>query len=208
MKWQRFLALAALAAVCVCAQNTTRSGRVAVSNQFGLGTHPDQLSVPTGNVILHGILVDAGCRDPNPRNLRQPPETLQAAQPAEPPTAAQNNPPLTGAVSAKGIAVDSATINAERGDVMDAHTPGMVERQSDPTCAVTANTTSFAVYTDSGRLVNLDQGGNTYAVVAVQATDAGRAMLNGQGPGIKPRVTVRGQLMGDRLLVNQIQSAQ
>ena len=153
---------------------------------------------------MQGILIDAGCRDRECLNLRQLPETLQEEGPVQPPSAVQNNPPLSDPVSAKGIPVNAATINAERAGVMESHVPGMYERQSDPACAITGSTTNFAVLGDDGHLVDLDPGGGTLAMIAVESTSAGRAMLNGQGPGVKPRVVVKGQLRGDRLIMQHL----
>jgi hypothetical protein len=200
MRLERSLALTAILAVCVCAQ----SSRPETSQTSVAGRRANQLTVPAGQATVHGILIDGGCRDRDSMNLGLPPEDLQQAAPAQPAGASQNNPPVAGAVSAKGISVDSTTIDAERAGVMEAHVPGMFERQTDPTCAVTGNTTNFAVLSDNGRLLDLDQGGNTLALIAVQSTSAGRAMLNGQGPGLKPRVTVQGQLRGDRLVAKDV----
>jgi len=214
MKIDRMLAAGTFAVVCLCAQSQS-PGKAPASRDMGTPSQAitqseaharqdNDLNVPSGQATVHGILLDGGCSDRQSRNLRRPPETLQEAVPAEPPNATQNNPPVSGAVSAKGISVDATTIKAERDDVMASHVPGMFERQSDPTCAITGSTTTFAVLTDGGRLLDLDQGGNTLALVAVQATSAGRAMLNGKGPGVKPRVVVKGQYRGDQLITQDL----
>ncbi len=213
MKFHHFAAAGAIAVACVFAQ-TAPSGSPPGSpagtpaqqetQKSALARRDNDLNVAVGSVTVHGILIDGGCRDPQLANLRQPPETLPEEAPAQPPDALQNNPPPTGAVSAKGISVTGATIQAERAGVMETHVSGMYERQDDPTCAITGSTTSFAVLTDNGRLLDLDQGGNTLAMIAVQSTSGGRAMLNGQGPGVKPRVVVKGALRADRLIVRDL----
>ena len=181
------------------AQQTTRKAAQTRRN--------NEIDVPFGESVFQGILIDAGCRDRETLNLRRPPETLPQEAPAQPANAPQNNPPPTGAVSAKGISVSGATIDAERVGVMAPRVPGMFERQLDPTCAITGSTTSFALLTDDGRLLDLDQGGNTLALVAVYSTSGGRALLNGQGPGVKPRVVVKGQIRGDGLIVQDVKTA-
>ena len=200
MRLQRAIAIAGIAAACVFAQSFRPTRDLGTVQTSTSGRRANRLAVPSGLVTVEGTLLDAGCRDRDALNLRRPPETLQQEAPAQPQSAAQNNPPATGAVSAKGISVNADTIDAERSGVMESHVPGMFQRQIDPTCAITGSTTSFAVLTDQGRLVDLDEGGNTLAQEAVQSTSAGRAMLNGQGPGVKPRVKVKGQLRGDRLI--------
>jgi len=207
MTLYRLAAAAVVAVACACAQNYPGTPTPRTTTKSTLARwDSNELDVPTGQGTLHGILFDAGCQDRVAMNLRKPPETLREAAPAEPATAAQNNPPPTGAVSAKGISVNSATIAAERGSVMETHVPGMFERQSDPTCAITASTTSFAILTDGGRLLDLDSGGNTLALIAVQSTGSGRAMLNGQGPGVKPRVVVKGQFQSGHLIVKDLKA--
>jgi len=215
MRTPHLLVAGVFAAVCLCAQNQPPAGKSGAARDLGTpaqavtpnaaqARRDNDLNVPSGQVTVRGILIDAGCSDRDTANLRQPPETLQEAVAAEPANAATNNPPASGAVSAKGISVNAQTIKAERGSVMASHVPGMFERQSDPTCAITGSTTAFAVFTEGGRLLDLDQGGNTLALVAVEATSAGRAMLNGKGPGVKPQVLVKGQFRGDRLIAQDV----
>jgi len=202
MRIPRPITLAAIAVACVCVQC---GAPVEDMNRFSESSRKaNDLDVVSGPVALTGMLIDAGCSDRASMNLRRPPETLLEEAPAEPPNAAQNNPPVSGAVSAKGISVNSATITAERTGVMGSHVPGMFERQGDPTCAITASTTAFAVLTDQGRLIDLGPGGDTLALVALQATRGGRAELNGQGPGVKPRVRVKGEIRGNRLMTNDL----
>jgi hypothetical protein len=164
----------------------------------------NELAVPSGQVTLRGILIDAGCPDLQTTNLREPPETLQAEVPAQPPNAAQNNPPAAGPISAKGVTVDAATVKAERDGAMESRVPGLFERQADPTCAITGSTTSFALLTDNNRLLDLDAGGNTLAIEAVQSTSGGRAVLNGQGPGVKPQVSATGQIRAGVLITKYL----
>jgi len=215
MKYGRVLASGVFASACIWAQsgNPNKSdlpgGTPAqqITRKAAQTRRENELSVPYGESVFHGILIDGGCRDGEMLNLRRPPESLLQEAPAQPANAAQNNPPPTGAVSAQGISVNGATINAERAGVMEPRVPGMFERQADPTCAITASTTSFALLTDDGRLLDLDQGGNTLALIAVQSTSGGRALLNGQGPGVKPRVVVKGQIRGESLIAQDVKTA-
>ena len=216
MKYGSVLASGAFALTCVLAQSGYPTGtglprgtpaQETTSNR-AQSRRDNALAVPAGQAVFRGILIDAGCRNPEIANLRRPPETLPNESPAQPPDAAQNNPPPAGAVAVKGISVDSATIDAERTGVMDPRVQGMFQRQTDPTCAVTGSTTNFAVLTDNNRLLDLDPGGDTLALVALQSTSGGRSLLNGDGPGVKPRVVVTGQLRGDRLIARDVTAAQ
>jgi hypothetical protein len=76
--------------------------------------------------------------------------------------------------------------------------------QADRSCAITRATRGFALLTKDGRLLNLNEGGNTLAMQALHAIPDGRAMLNGTGGGIKPKVTLRGRVHGDRVIVEKI----
>ena len=73
-----------------------------------------------------------------------------------------------------------------------------------PSCAITRATRGFALLTRDGRFLNLNEGGNTLALHALHASPSGRAMLNGNSGGIKPQVTLRGRVHGDRLIVEKI----
>jgi hypothetical protein len=150
-----------------------------------------------GVTTLHGILVDAGCRDRSQDNLSIAPGAPVLA-PAQPKNAPQSNG------SAAGIQVAPQTVDRERADIMEHLVPDMRTRTSDWTCAITGNTHGFALLLDDNRLVNLDEAGNTLALEAVESTDAGRAMLNGTGQFLKPKATVIGVPHGDRILVREI----
>lgn len=163
-----------------------------------------QEMMPQNELTLGGVLVDASCEDRSAANLRAHPVPLAAQLPAQPSTAQQNNPPKQGSVTAGGITVDAATIERERADIMAHQVPDMLTRQEDPTCAITASTRGYALLMDNGRLLNLDEGGNTLATAGVLADARGRAMLNGQAPGIKPRAVVKGWVYGDRVVVDTI----
>lgn len=156
-------------------------------------------------VTVTGMLFDAGCRDRSSLNLSSAPESLAAAMPVETPAesseAAKNS---GGAASSHGISVDAKTLQAERADVVIHQVPDLTTRQADPSCAVTGGTSGYAVRLDDGRILNLDEGGNTLAADAVVGSKDGRAMLNGAAYGFKPRVKVAGHVRGDRLIVDQI----
>jgi hypothetical protein len=145
--------------------------------------------VPRDPIALHGILVDAGCVDRSSLNLRRP---------AMPPAiAAPMGKPAGGTLSAG--AADQA-----RADALEHQVPDLLARHDDPACAVTGLTRGFAILTGDGRLLNLDEGGNTMAIQAIQANPAGRALLNRSGPAIKPKAIVTGRIRGDRVLTSKL----
>ncbi len=151
----------------------------------------------TAAQTVSGVLVDASCRDRTTLNLRQKPVTdvagqRETAQPSS--STAPKTPPA-------GDSSDSARQSAIAQMVPDA-----LAREEDMSCAVTGGTTNYALLLDDGRLLNMDQGGNTLAAQAVQSTAEGRAMLNGAGPAFKPRVKVRGRVGGDEIVVEKIDS--
>lgn len=155
---------------------------------------------------FQGVLIDAGCRDRSVWNMTRPPEPLNAAMPAAgQTTSGQQATRGAQATESSGISVDSKTIGLERQDVdqvmMNAD---LSARQSDPTCAIKADTRSFALLLHDGRLLDLDDAGTTFATAAIQASSAGRAMLNGKGPGFKPRATVIGRVQGDRIFADEV----
>jgi hypothetical protein len=154
-----------------------------------------QTMMPMGQVTVSGILIDASCEDRTSMNLRSRPLPLPSLKPS---------PPSSGAVSAGGVSVDARTIENERADVAAHLVPDIVARQEDPSCAVTSATHGYAVLMDNGRLLNMDEGGNTLATQAIQSIAAGRAMLNGQGPGIKPRIAVKGWILDDKVIVDSV----
>ena len=155
------------------------------------------VSRQTPEVRVSGMLFDAGCRDRSPLNVTSRPESLTSALPAQPAA------PPNAAVS-RGIDVNSKTLEGERADVVQHQVRDLLTRQQDPSCAITGGTSGYAVRLDDGRILNLDEGGNTLAGEAVLGSNDGRAMLNGTAYGFKPRVTIAGHIRGDRIFVNQI----
>ena len=152
---------------------------------------------------IQGVLMDGGCEDRSLWNLTRPAESQSAA-------IAPGGPGTRGAQASQsnGISVSSQTIGLERQDVTPVMNPDMSARQSDPTCAIRANTRAYSVLLPNGRLLDLDEGGNTFATTAVQASPQGKAMINGRGPGFKPRVTITGRVQGYRVFVDQVKLGQ
>lgn len=146
-------------------------------------------------LVFSGLLVDASCVERTPLDLRQPPESMAAKRPAQPP---ENE----GA--APGLAVDTSIRAAEHADVDPHLVPDLVSRQRDPSCAISASTSSFALLTNENRLLNLDEGGNTLAAEALLSYPPARAMFNGAGPAVKPWTATQGFVSGDRLTVDRI----
>ncbi|HEY1336152.1 MAG TPA: hypothetical protein VGF59_01515 [Bryobacteraceae bacterium] len=161
-------------------------------------------TVPTGPYWLQGTLVDAGCPDRSMLNLRQPPETTRTGTSGGMQNADRVAASEAGGVAAHGISVDSQTLSRERADVMEHRVQDLAGRQMDPTCAVTSGSRAFSLLLDNGRLLDFEDAGNVQAIEAINANEAGRAMLNGAGPGIKPRIAVEGLVKGDRLMVAQL----
>jgi hypothetical protein len=175
---------------------------------------------PSPLVTLYGTLVDASCRDRTALNLAQKPESFNAAAPPQTAQQAQTgasqraqqgyanpqNPAQqpNASVSASGINVDAKTLQAERSDVLEHQVPDLRSRQMDPTCAVTGYTHAFAVLLNNGRLVRLDEGGNTFATEAVQGHPAGREMMSGAGGGLKPNVVIKGRIHADQVIVETL----
>lgn len=175
---------------------------------------------PAPTVTLYGTLVDAGCRNRTALNMSLPSLPFAVAAPAQTPAdlqsgsqmraaqgyanatqpAQQQNPPI----SASGINVDPKTLAAERSDVLEHQVPDLHSRQMDPTCAITGATHAFSIVLKEGRMLNLDDGGNTYATVAIQGSAAGRAMLNGNGGGLKPDVVIKGRMRADKVVVQTL----
>ncbi|HUB34786.1 MAG TPA: hypothetical protein VMA31_17250 [Bryobacteraceae bacterium] len=173
------------------------------SQSLNRGRMGSQVMLPMHPLTYSGILVDAACVDRTPDLLRQPPESLAAKQPAGY-TGSVLAAPIGGAASAFGITVDPQTLAAERADVLPHLNPEVLSRQSDPSCAVTASTSAFALLLNDNRLFNLDAGGNTLAAAALLTNPAAVAMLNGKGPGIKPYTVTKALPYGDRLYVDRI----
>jgi len=213
--------VAALAAILV-AQNRDNDGKVHVQDQrqtLDRGRLGSQESMPPGPITLHGILVDAGCRDRSQLNLTRSSIPMVAAKPAETPQEAAEenaqrskagfatgkNDAGTSDGNAHGITVDQQTLAAEQADVLQHQVEDLVSRGDDPSCGITGRTSNFALLMNNGRLLNLDGGGNTWAWQSVQSSSAGQAMLNGNGPAVKPQVTIKGRIIGDRLIVDTLQ---
>jgi len=175
---------------------------------------------PAPVVTLYGTLVDAGCRNRTALNLSLPSLPFAAAAPAQTPAEAQAGAQMRSAqgyanatqpaqqqnpaTTAFGITVDPKTLAAERPDVLEHQVPDLHSRQMDPTCAITGATHGFSIVLNEGRMLNLDDGGNSFATVAIQGSAAGRAMLNGNGGGMKPSVVVKGRMRGDKVVVESL----
>ncbi|HWC98726.1 MAG TPA: hypothetical protein VG456_18330 [Candidatus Sulfopaludibacter sp.] len=157
-------------------------------------------------LTLTGTVFDASCKDRSSLNLAVPPESLAETVPAQPAATAagaKTNAPA-GGVSVDGITVSAKTLAAERSDPLEHQVPDLRTRQQDPTCAITGATSLYAIALSDGRILNLDEGGNTLAGESVLQSSQGRAMLNGTAYGFKPRAKVTGRIRGDRLFVEQL----
>ena len=163
-----------------------------------------QAAIPYGPQKFYGILVDAGCPERDAMTLQ-----LRPVSPVAP------APPTAGAKGAaapanggNGINVSQQVLAAERGRVTWMETPDHLTRQMDPACGISGATKAFALFMPQGtwgKLVNLDEGGNTYAYEAFQATPQGQAILSGTGQPMKPVATVTGFRRGDKIIVSSVQ---
>ena len=82
------------------------------------------------------------------------------------------------------------------GTLVDA---GCMERTA---CPITAGTRAFALLLADGRLLDLDEGGTTFASAALNGSKDGRALINGTADSIRPRATVKGHLHGSKIVVD------
>jgi hypothetical protein len=178
-------------------QNMVRSrGQIPIPDRSQSITHGRlgrQDLLPVEPQIVSGILVDGSCDNRGALNLSQPPETMPAPLPQQ-----------SAGASAFGITVDARTLEDERSDALAHQVPDLRMRQPDPTCAVTGQTSSFALLLPNGQLLNLDEGGNTLAAQFLNSDPAGRALLNGTGAAMKPWMTVQGRLDRATLIVQKI----
>ena len=128
-----------------------------------------------------GMLVDAGCRNRENYVLQTP---------------VRETPP------------EPAPARAERQGAAENRVPDVAARQMDMGCAVTGETTAFAILLDNGQLKDLDEGGNTFAWEAIQATPEGQAVLAGKQRGVKPRAVLRGTMQNDEIIVESLRLEQ
>jgi len=170
------------------AENQNRDrGQVPIpdaSQRLDRGRVGTQKPLPDKGGEYTGTLVDASCNDRSAENLGTRPSPPNIAPPPSP------NEKMGGAEVPE--------------DIEAHHKPEVMARQSDPSCAITGITRAYGLLTDQGRLLNLDEGGNTFVSSALHASPAGRAMLNGTGAALKPRITLRGRIMADRIIVENI----
>jgi len=188
----RLQILAIAAAFCMAAPAQTPAP--AKPDQPHAGS---QAAAANTSTTIRGILIDAACRDFSRFNLSQPPQALPA-----PAKEADNK--ASGGTTASGITVDARTLDAERADAMPHQVADLVSRQSDPTCAIKGDTHAYALLLADGHVADLDEGGNTFADAAVRADPQGRAMLAGQGPGLKPAVVVTGRMQGAKIVATAV----
>ena len=179
------LTLVLTAAALLAQQNEQQrprgqSGPPDESQSWTRGRLGTQRPLPGKPITLDGILVDASCEDRTALNLERPPDRHSADRAA--PASAAKAP---------------AEVAAQQ-------TPDAAANQPDRACAITRGTRGYALLTTEGRLLNLDEGGNTLALQSLRGNPEGRAMLDGSGGAIKPRVSLRGRVHGDRLIVDKI----
>jgi hypothetical protein len=155
---------------------------------IGRGGHAE----PHDVAAWSGTLLDASCTDRSLENLRAQPSDVLATD---------KNPQK----KAVGITVDPKTLKAERAEATMPQTADHASRYSSASCALTADTKAFLLLLADGKILTLDEGGNTLAFEAFQASPAGAAILNGKVGGLKPKATVKGVVSGGRLRVRSLE---
>lgn len=187
-----------------------------VNSSLYLG--PGASGPPTGPVEITGVLVDAGCGDRSQENLARTPAQMNLIAPAatseeqqamndqraKAAFAGKDVQPQSSGIQAHGITVDKDTLSQEQADVLQHQVRDLYSRQPDDSCGITGDTKAFALLTSQGRLLNLDEGGNTWAAQAVQSSEQGHALLNGMGSSFKPHVTIKGEIYADQLVVEHL----
>jgi hypothetical protein len=134
-----------------------------------------------------GLLLDGDCVDRSLENMLSPPAQEMARA-----------KPVTNQVA--GISVAPGVVKAERGDVLLPHTLDHASRYQSASCAITAETKSFALLLlPKGPLLELNEAGNTFAMESFEDTPAGREILDGKVGGLKPHAIVKGLRQGDEL---------
>jgi hypothetical protein len=209
------LGILVLFTVAAAYRNTYGQDRP-VNNSLYLG--PGASGPPSGPVEITGILVDAGCSDRSQENLARTPAQMNLTAPAvsseqqqamneqraKTAFASKDVQPQPPGIQAHGITVDKDTLAQEQADVLQHQVRDLYSRQPDDSCGITGDTKAFALLTGKGRLLNLDEGGNTWAAQAVQSSEEGHALLNGMGSAFKPRVTIKGEIYADQLVVDRL----
>ncbi len=133
-----------------------------------------------------GMLVDAGCGNRQNYMLQTPARET-----------------LAGPASAHAEQQGAARSPKVPEEATENRVPDVVARQMDVACAITGATTGFAILLDNGQLKDLDEGGNTFAWEAVQAT-----LLGGTPRGVKPRAVLQGTLRNDEIIVESLRLKQ
>jgi hypothetical protein len=159
---------------------TSRENQVVDRGQTRARPWTGRSDQPAQVETFQGLLVDDGCLNRSLRNLRRTPEEGKP-EPLAPPNT-----------------------EAERAGAMAHQEPDHRSRQPDDTCGVTGQTSAFGLLLNDGRYISFDQGGNTRAGMALQASAAGRNMLNGRQPAVKPRATVTAAVQGGRVTVDSV----
>ncbi len=167
--------------------STRRSGQPLMTRLTRLGP---PAGLAEGVRTWTGTLLDASCRNLNSSTLGLPArETLPG----------QAGPGQEAAAGRSSLVPREVTEN---------RVPDLATRQTDMGCAVTSATTGFAILLDNGQIKDLDEGGNTFAWEAIQATPAGQAMLAGKQHGVKPRAILQGTLRKDEISVESVRLEQ
>lgn len=163
--------------------STRRSGEPPMTRPTRLGPAP---GLAEGVRTWNGTLLDAGCQNLNSYALRM---------------RARETPPEAAGPGQEAAAARSSLVPEE---VKENRVPDLSTRQTDTACAVTAATIGFALLLDNGQLKDLDEGGNTFAWQALQATASGQAVLAGKQRGVNPHAELRGTLRDQEIIVESL----
>jgi hypothetical protein len=150
-----------------------------------------------------GVLVDAGCPNRSSLGRQQAPAASGKQAKVGERGSAGREKPVQGKAEEGGHA-HSAAEHARHADVEAHQVPDVRSRQTDSSCAISGATSAYALLLPNGNLLNLDQGGNTQAAAAFQATPEGQAVLSGKKRSAKPRAEIKARRRADNLVVESL----
>jgi hypothetical protein len=174
-------------------QKTQEQKETTTSSQ---STQSTDMSKSMGSKNLRGMLVNADC---TPSGSTSTSSSTNPSAADRSSTSSQENTSANRSTTSStetGSTTDQSTSSTRHSEKKSTRTGSMSEWQS---CAATANTTSFGLVLNDGRMLRFDPAGNTKAQDEVKNNPKLTASAN------KPaKVRVRGTVAGDTLQVESI----